>query len=56
MVMEDGQFKEDYPSAFGHKRGASRVTEIVKVCPDLNMRTLHYMLFQLKIGNVLLMK
>ena len=28
------------PRAFGHKRGASRVTEIVKCCPDLNIKTL----------------
>ena len=28
------------PRAFDHKRGASRVTEIVKVCPDLNIKTL----------------
>ena len=28
------------PRAFGHRRGASRVTEIVKVCPDLNIKTL----------------
>ncbi len=28
------------PRAFGHKRGASRVTEIVKICPDLNVKTL----------------
>ena len=28
------------PRAFGHKRGASRVTEIVRICPDLNIKTL----------------
>ncbi len=28
------------PRAFGHKRGASRVTEIVKICPDLNVKIL----------------
>ena len=28
------------PRAFGHKRGASRVTEIVRACPDLDIRTL----------------
>ncbi len=28
------------PRAFGHKRGASRVTEIVESCPDLGIKTL----------------
>mgnify|MGYP001158119501 CR=1 FL=1 len=28
------------PRAFGHKRGASRVNEIVRICPDLNIETL----------------
>ena len=28
------------PRAFGHKRGASKVTEIVRTCPDLNIKTL----------------
>ena len=28
------------PRAFGHKRGASRVTEIVKACPDLQIDVL----------------
>ena len=28
------------PRAFGHKRGASRVTDIVRICPDLNIKTL----------------
>ena len=28
------------PRAFGHKRGASKVTEIVRSCPDLNIKTL----------------
>ncbi len=28
------------PRAFGHKRGASRVTEIVRSCPELNIDTL----------------
>ena len=44
------------PRAFGHKRGASRVTEIVRTCPDLNIKLLLCMHFQLKIGNALLMK
>ncbi len=28
------------PRAFGHRKGASRVTEIVKACPDLGVKTL----------------
>ena len=28
------------PRAFGHKRGANRVTEIVKSCPNLGITTL----------------
>ena len=28
------------PRAFGHKRGASKVTEIVTACPDLGIKTL----------------
>ena len=28
------------PRAFGHKKGASRVSEIVRVCPDLKIKTL----------------
>ena len=28
------------PRAFGHKRGASKVTEIVRACPDLGIQTL----------------
>ena len=28
------------PRAFGHRKGASKVTEIVKACPDLNIDTL----------------
>ncbi len=28
------------PRAFGHKRGASRVTDIVRSCPDLGVHTL----------------
>ena len=28
------------PLAIGHKRGASRVTEIEKACPELNIKTL----------------
>ena len=28
------------PRAFGHKRGASKVTEIVKFCPDIGVKTL----------------
>ena len=33
------------PRAFGHKRGASRVTEIVRICPDLNIKTLTFICF-----------
>jgi len=32
--------KRGLPRAFGHKRGASRVTEIVRACPDLKIDTL----------------
>ena len=32
--------KRRLPRAFGHKRGASKVAEIVKACPDLNVKTL----------------
>ena len=28
------------PRSFGHKRGASRVTEIVKICPELHIKYL----------------
>ena len=28
------------PRSFGHKKGASRVTEIVEACPDLGIKTL----------------
>jgi undecaprenyl diphosphate synthase len=28
------------PRAFGHKKGASRVTEIVEICPDVGIKTL----------------
>ena len=28
------------PRAFGHRKGASRVTEIVEACPDLGIETL----------------
>ena len=28
------------PRAFGHKKGASRVTEIVEICPDIGIKTL----------------
>ena len=32
--------QRNLPRAFGHKRGASKVTEIVRSCPDLNIKTL----------------
>ena len=28
------------PRAFGHRKGAGRVTEIVKACPDIGIKTL----------------
>ena len=28
------------PRALGHKKGASKVSEIVKACPDLKVKTL----------------
>ena len=32
--------KRRLPRAFGHKKGATKVTEIVRACPDLNIDTL----------------
>ncbi len=32
--------KRRLPRAFGHKKGANKVTEIVRACPELNIKTL----------------
>ena len=43
-IIMDGNgrwaIERSLPRAFGHKRGASRVSEIVKQCPDLGIQTL----------------
>ena len=41
IIMDgNGRWAVQEDCAFGHKRGASRVTEIVRICPDLNIKTL----------------
>lgn len=43
LIMDgNGRWAVDrgLPRAFGHRKGAARVTEIVKACPDLGIKTL----------------